>query len=145
MPFAQVQCTRKLQLPLPYISGVDPSLEQPPPGINISDLEIHSPLILKETPQQLLVTATKDHGSSVVGIQFALSGKDDIFAQYVVHYEQRDDWRSEWADLGYLTQSRVHTLMNRHKAGESVDRRFRNITYGIFSRLVAYSAPYQGM
>ena len=108
-------------------------------------MEIHSPLVLKESTQQMLVIATKDHGSSDVRIQFALNAKDEVLAQCVVHYEQRNSWRSEWADLAYLTRSRVHHLTDRHRTGDSVDRMFRNMIYGIFSRLIEYSVPYQGM
>ncbi|KAL1600856.1 Type I Iterative PKS [Paraconiothyrium brasiliense] len=116
------------------------------PGINVSGMSIHSPIILREeSNQQIRVTAVHDEATTRVRVTLGLSSSNDSSAECSVFFEDSEQWGLNWVEQGLFLQSVIDRLTVQGTNNGSTERFLRKTAYRIFSRLVDYAPAYQGI
>ncbi|KAF1977949.1 ketoacyl-synt-domain-containing protein [Bimuria novae-zelandiae CBS 107.79] len=115
------------------------------PALNVSGMSIHSPIVLRDqSDQQVRITAVHEEKTNMVRVTYGLSsGKES--AECTVLYEDSDQWVSNWEEQAYFVHSVADRLSVQGVDNGTTERIFRKTAYRIFSRLVDYALPYQGM
>lgn len=120
------------------------------PTINIGGMENNSPLLLKNInePETQIMTSTIKMDLKKKQATFTVTsnnGKKDItHAECVITFEDPAAWKEEWSRTAYLVQSRIDMLKHKMENGEA-DKCSRAMAYKLFTALVDYSDPFQGM
>ncbi|KAJ4361108.1 uncharacterized protein N0V89_001677 [Didymosphaeria variabile] len=116
------------------------------PGINVSGMNIHSPIILREqSNQQIRITAVHEEASTMIRVTCGLSSSNDTSAECSVFYEDCNQWASNWEEQAYFVHSVADRLRAQGTNNGSTERFLRKTAYRMFSRLVDYGPTYQGM
>lgn len=133
------------------------------PGINVCDLEVHKPLIVKDVAKmeelwlEMEVTVSisefvrQDITEAVLKCVFHSISADGIRLQENgrcnVRYEWYYGWLSEWSNSFNTIKTRISDLYSRvstDSAG-SVSLVHRDAAYKLFESFVQYSGKYQNM
>ena len=121
------------------------------PGLDLSDIEVHKPLILSGMGEQpVFIKATKDANSNSVSLTISSIAQDrtdqaeTVHVTCNIHYGSSSKWMSQWAKQKYLIQSRIDSLQQASLEGD-VHRLKRGMAYKLFAGFVDYSQPFQGM
>lgn len=121
------------------------------PPMDLSDMEIFSPCVVSNDPDQrqvLLVTATQHSPSSPVELVFSTSYDDEETyrqnARCVVHLTSKAVSFSEANKNLYLIQDRAEMLRRKEPEGD-VHKLKKKMVYKLFKTVVDYAPPYFGM
>ena len=118
--------------------------------INIGGMENPNPLLLKNIsqPETQIMTSSIKIDLKAKSADFKITsfnGKKDVtHAACVIKFEDSTAWKEEWARNSYLIQSRIDLLKHKMENGEA-DKCSRAMAYKLFTALVDYSDPFQGM
>ncbi|PYI02699.1 putative polyketide synthase [Aspergillus sclerotiicarbonarius CBS 121057] len=115
----------------------------PVPHMNICRMESAAPLILdlQQTAQVLVIKAAYDATHSRCQVSFSCGAVQH--AQCEVRFEDGEQWAAEFHVANVHAQSRIQNLQQRQVDG--VHSLYRGMAYKLFTALVDYSAPFQGM
>lgn len=119
-------------------------------GLNCGQMEVTKPLIVRgiRTDQILQVTAKADLVQKKATLRFASvspQGQElEVHATCIVAYEERSSWEADWASNMYWVEDRIAMLKEKVFRNQA-DKASRNLAYKLFSALVSYERPYQGM
>ncbi|KAL6154158.1 Type I Iterative PKS [Exserohilum turcicum] len=108
--------------------------EKPAIGVSCGDMEVFKPLIIKGSDADTRVLETVD----------AVSKQSVLHATCVVTFEDTAAWTNSWNNMAYLIEGRIDTLKERLVKNQA-DKMSRALVYRLFSSLVDYKLPYQGM
>ncbi|RMZ77257.1 hypothetical protein DV738_g4532, partial [Chaetothyriales sp. CBS 135597] len=118
--------------------------------MNIGSMENPNALILKNInqPESQIMRSTIKVDLKKKQAEFLITSnngrKDVTHAQSVIKFENADVWKEEWNRTSYLIQSRIDLLKHKMENGEA-DKCSRAMAYKLFTALVDYSDPFQGM
>lgn len=116
------------------------------PCLNVSGMNIHSPIILRDqSDQQVRITAVHDEASTVVQVTYGLASSHSSSAECSVFYENDSQWTSNWEEQAFFVNSVAKRLSVQGVNDGTTERIFRKTAYRIFSRIVDYAPAYQGM
>ena len=119
-------------------------------GLDCNTMKVERPLIaLHDANSQLLrVSAKADWSQRTVSLTFfsftARSQKTVDHATCLVKLTPRQTWAEDWRRNTYLIQSRISALHRNVNEGKSHKLK-RGLVYKLFTALVDYSSPYQGI
>jgi iterative type I PKS product template protein len=118
--------------------------------INIGGMENPNALLLKniKEPQTQIMKSYIKVDLKAKKADFKITtfnGKKDVtHAECVIKFEDSEAWKAEWARNSYLIQSRMDLLKHKMENGEA-DKCSRKMAYKLFTALVDYADPFQGM
>ena len=118
--------------------------------INIGTMDNPNPLLLKNIHQpesQIMKSKiTVDLKANKADFEItSWNGRKDVtHAKCVIKFEDSAAWKEEWSRNSYLIQSRIDMLKHKMENGEA-DKCSRAMAYKLFTALVDYSDPFQGM
>ena len=118
--------------------------------INIGTMDNPNPLLLKniKEPETQIMKSTISVDLAANKADFEVTSfngrKDVTHAKCVIRFEDSSAWKEEWARNSYLIQSRIDLLKHKMENGEA-DKCSRAMAYKLFTALVDYSDPFQGM
>jgi iron transport multicopper oxidase len=116
--------------------------------MDVKDMEVFEPLIVEgdDSKRLVLITACQAKGSDTVRIRFMsqLGSNQKEHAKCAVVFGDGDAWQSEWRQSARLVEARIEHLTSSSIKGPT-HRILRPMAYKLFSTLVDYSQPYQGM
>ena len=120
------------------------------PFMSIHGLEMVHPITVPEvgSPQTIEVKASKAKGESLVKILYSSKGSQNTSSTHngscEVQFGAKDGWKKEFSRTMHLVRKRADTIQHAALAGAG-HRLPKPIVYKLFSSLVKYSAPYQGI
>jgi iterative type I PKS product template protein len=117
------------------------------PAIDVADMEVNKPFVINSSTadQYMTVTAQKASNSNIVHVTYTTlsEGKPNEHAHCIVSYGNASEWLSNWSRQKYLIQDRIRRLKDSEL--DSIHMIHRRMVYKLFSVLVNYSDPYQGI
>ena len=116
-------------------------------GLTMSEMNIRRPLIVYESDDRMMMVAAKCQLASDQ-IEVTLSSKEPTgsineHAKCSLRLQPLGSWHSEWSRYNFLVRSRVKQLQDSRSKG--LISLTKPVIYRLFSHVVAYSRPFQGL
>ncbi|CAK3990765.1 polyketide synthase [Lecanosticta acicola] len=116
-------------------------------GLNVAEVKVMRPLVATGAKQLYRATAKLDVLSRQVRVR--ISSVSEVgknmgdHCECMIKLEDKEAWSRDWKRSAYLVKARINTLHTSES--DNVEIVKRNVAYKLFSALVDYGKPYQGM
>lgn len=116
--------------------------------LQITNLELHHPVVASGDPKQILQISAKRETKTGHQVKITFHLQDGSATQEIggcqVNTYTSQEWANDWSKTSFFVKSRMDSLVESVKAGRG-DHLRRSVIYKLFASLVNYDPKYQAI